>query len=114
MIDKNNDYPVIVKSYNLSLWYIKKLSSLPKNHRFTLGQTIQEELISLLMCLTQAIYTKEKKDILKKANLHIEKLRLLTKLLKDLEILSEQNRRFVGEGLVEIGSMVGGWLKNAR
>jgi hypothetical protein len=67
MINKNNNYPVIVKSYNLSLWYIKKLSSLPKNHRFTLGQTIQEELISLLMCLTEAIYTKEKKGILKKA-----------------------------------------------
>ncbi|WP_457743948.1 diversity-generating retroelement protein Avd [Sulfurimonas sp.] len=113
-MDNNNNYPVVVKSYNLTLWYIKKLSTLPKNHRFSLGQSIQEELISLLLCLTEAIYTKEKREILKKANLHIEKLRLLTKLLKDLEILSEKNRRFIGESLAEIGSMVGGWLKNAK
>jgi len=46
-MDKNNEYPVVVKSYNLSLWYIKKLSTLPKNHRFTLGQRIQEELKKL-------------------------------------------------------------------
>lgn len=41
----NNDYPVVVKSYELSLWYIRKLSTLPKNHRFTLGEQIQSELI---------------------------------------------------------------------
>ena len=32
----NADYPVIVKTYNLTLWYIKKLNSLPKN----LGQNV--------------------------------------------------------------------------
>jgi len=113
-MDKNNNYPVIIKSYNLTLWYIKKLSTLPKNHRFTLGESIQHELLSLLLNLTEAIYTKEKRELLKKANLNIEKVRLLTRLLKDLNIISSKNQLFIVENLSEIGSMVGGWLKNAR
>lgn len=107
----NNDYPVVIKSYELSLWYIQKLSTLPRNHRFTLGEQIQTELIGLLMNLTEAIYTREKITHLKKANLNIEKLRLLTRLLADLTVLSHKNSRFVGEKLLEIGSMVGGWSK---
>lgn len=77
---EDNNYPVIVKSYELTLWYIKKLSTLPKNHRFTLGQEIQNELISLMMRLTEAVYSKEKKELLKSANLNIEKIYALDNL----------------------------------
>jgi len=107
----SNDYPVVVKSYELTLWYLKKLATLPKNHRYSLGEAIQKELIALLLNLTQAIYTKDKIGLLKDANLAIEKIRILSKLLKDLAVLSSNNYLFVGERLGEIGSMVGGWMK---
>ena len=56
----NENYPIIVKTYNLTHWYIEKLSRLPKNHRFTLGEKIQNTLLDLLMLLSDAIYSKEK------------------------------------------------------
>ena len=62
---QENEYPVIVKTYDLTLWYSQRLSAIPRNYRFTLGQEIQNELISLLLRLTEAIYTKEKKALLK-------------------------------------------------
>ncbi len=49
----NNYYPVFVKTYNLTLWYIQKLNSLPKNHRYTLGEKIQNTLLNLLLILTR-------------------------------------------------------------
>jgi hypothetical protein len=110
----NSDYPVIVKSYNLTLWYIKKLSSLPKNHRYTLGEKIQDTLLNLLLILSDTIYSREKKPLLQIANKEIEKLRLLTKLLKDLAILSTDNFRFVSRSIDEIGQMVGGWMRSAN
>jgi len=106
-----NDYPVVVKSYELALWYIKKIATFPKSHRYTLGESIQTELIALLMNLTEAIYSKDKIGFLRRANLNIEKIRLLTKLLVDLTVLSHKNRQFVGQSLVEVGSMVGGWSR---
>jgi len=110
----NSDYPVIVKTYNLTLWYIKKLSSLPKNHRYTLGEKIQNTLLNLLLILSDAIYSKDKKSLLQKANKEIEKLRLLTRLLKDLNILSTDNFRFVSKSIDEIGQMVGGWIRSSH
>ena len=107
----NENYPIIVKTYNLTRWYIEKLAKLPKNHRYTLGEKIQNSLISLLMILSDTIYSKNKKELLTQANQEIERLRLLTKLLKDLSILSTDNSRFVISSLNEIGQMIGGWVK---
>ena len=106
-----NNYPVVTKAYNLTLWYIKKISSLPKNHRFTLGEKIQNTLLDLLMHLSDAIYSKDKVKLLLQANKEIEKLRLLSKLLKDLTIISTDNFRFATNSLNEIGRMIGGWIK---
>ncbi len=108
----NESYPIIVKTYNLTLWYIKKLSSLPKNHRYTLGEKIQNTLLNLLLILSDTIYSKEKRPLLQKANKEIEKLRLLTRLLKDLAIISGDNFRFITSSINEIGQMVGGWMRS--
>jgi len=107
----NENYPIIVKSYNLSLWYIKKIATFPKNHRFTLGERIQQSMIELLLTLSDTIYSKQKKELLTKANQELERLRLLSRLLKDLSILSTDNYRFVSDSLNEIGQMIGGWQK---
>ena len=106
-----SNYPVVAKAYSLTLWYIKKISSLPKNHRFTLGEKIQNTLLDLLMHLSDAIYSKDKVKLLLQANKEIEKLRLLSKLLKDLTIISTDNFRFATNSLNEIGRMIGGWIK---
>jgi len=107
----NTNYPIIVKSYNLTIWYIKKIAKLPKNHRYTLGEKIQNSLLELLLILSDAIYSKNKKELLTHANREIERLRLLTRLLKDLSILSKDNSKFVVSSLNEIGQMLGGWTK---
>ena len=108
----NSNYPIVVKTYQLTLWYLKKIERFPKNHRFTLGEKIQNEMIELLMIFTEAIYSKDKKELLLKANLIVEKLRILTRLLNDLNILNVDNKRFVLDSLNEIGAMNGGWSKS--
>jgi len=108
----NDNYPIIVKTYQLTLWYIKKIEKLPRNHKFTLGERIQNELLDLLLIYTQAVYSKNKKELLNKANLSIESLRILTRLLSDLNILNTENKRFILNSLNEIGAMSGGWAKS--
>ncbi|MEA2019317.1 MAG: diversity-generating retroelement protein Avd [Campylobacterota bacterium] len=108
----NDNYPIIVKTYQLTLWYIKKIEKLPRNHKFTLGERIQNELLDLLLIYTQAVYSKNKKELLNKANLSIESLRILTRLLNDLNILSLENKRYILNSLNEIGAMSGGWAKS--
>jgi hypothetical protein len=106
-----NEYPVIVKTYDLTVWYVKKLSTLPKNHRYTIAERIQNSLYDLLALLSDAVYSKEKRPLLHQANKEIEKLRLFTRLLKDLTIISRDNYYFIINTLDEIGKMVGGWMR---
>ena len=106
----NENYPIIVKTYNLTKWYIEKLSRLPRNHRFTLGEKIQQSLLDLLMLLSDAIYSKNKKPILQEANKELEKLRILSRLMKDLNLLPRDSYRFVSSSIDEIGKMLGGWV----
>ena len=82
------NYPIMVKAYTLSKWYIQKLATLPKNHRFTLGEKIQNTVLELLMLLSDAIYTTKKLPLLKQANKELDKLRLLSRLIKDLNLLT--------------------------
>jgi len=106
----NENYPIIVKTYNLTKWYIEKLAKLPRNHRYTLGEKIQNSLLDLLMLLSDAIYSKNKKPILQEANKELEKLRILSRLMKDLNLLPRDSYRFVSSSIDEIGKMLGGWV----
>jgi mRNA-degrading endonuclease RelE of RelBE toxin-antitoxin system len=107
----NENYPIIVKTYSLTLWYIEKLAKLPRNHRFTLGEKVQQSLLDLLMLLSDAIYSKNKNPILQEANKELEKLRILSRLMKDLNLLPRDSYRFVSSSIDEIGKMLGGWVK---
>jgi len=106
----NENYPIIVKTYNLTHWYIEKLAKLPKNHRYTLGEKIQNGLLNLLLLLSDAIYSKNRKPILEEANRELEKLRILSRLMKDLNLLPTESYRFVSASVDEIGKMIGGWV----
>ncbi len=109
-----NNYPIVIKSYQFTVWYIKKLERLPRNHRYTLGEKIQNECLELLMILTETIYSREKKRLLTQANQHIEKLRILSRLMHDLGLISEDNKRYILSNLQEIGAMSGGWIKQLK
>lgn len=107
----NENYPIIVKNYNFTKWYIEKLAKLPRNHRFTLGEKIQNTLLELLMLLSDAIYSKNKTSLLTQANKELEKLRILSRLMKDLDLFPNDNYRFITNSMNEIGKMLGGWMR---
>ena len=104
---------IVVKAYDLNKEVIPFLNSLPKTYKFSIGDRIQNQLLDLLELLTEAVYTpaQEKKLILKKVNIKLEKTRFLFRLLFDLKVISLKKQLFFVEKLNEIGRMNGGWLK---
>lgn len=107
-----NNYPVVYKTYQFVLWYIKKIEKLPRNHRFTLGEKVQNSSIELLVLLTETIYSRNKKEYLSRLNKELEKLRILSRLMGDLGLLSEDNSIYIFENINDIGTQIGAWLKN--
>jgi hypothetical protein len=103
---------VITKAYDLILWSCNHTSRFPRTHRFVLGERIEVNLYDLLEMLIKARYTRQRQELLEKANLMLEILRFQMRLAKDLQCLKTNSYGFAARALDEIGRQVGGWLKS--
>jgi len=100
------------KTYALTRWLIPKIGAMPRAHRFTLGDRIYTHALDLLTALTQASFTREKSRPLESAASHVNSLRILLRLSKDLQLLSFDSYTYATSLLDEVGRMIGGWRKS--
>ncbi len=109
------ELPIIQKTYDLIKWYIPILNRLPRNHRFTLGERIINNLYDLLEGLIQARYAKnDKLDQLKSLNTQLDILRYQTRLLYDFQLISVGRYKYINQQLNGIGIELGSWLKQQQ
>jgi len=109
-----SELPIIQKTYDLIKWYVPILNRLPRNHKFLLGDRIITGLYDLLEGLILARYAKEKLARLEVLNAKLDILRHQTRLLLDFDLMKVERYEYVGKLLNEIGSELGGWIKQQR
>ena len=83
----------------------------PKSVRFTFSNRIDNLALDIYEALIEAKYTRNKIAMLRRANLDIEKLRLLLRLCHDERFFDRRGFEHVAIALDEAGRMVGGWIK---
>ena len=81
------------------------------DHLPTLTQRFSELLLGALEELLELRYTRERAPLFAHLNLTLEKLRVLSRALKDRRALSITQYEFFNKELNEVGRMVGGWMK---
>jgi len=106
-----DEISVIAKTYDLTLWLLPHTAGFSRQHRFTLGSRIEEGILETLETLVEASYTRDKRDLLDRANRCIERLRYLLRLAKDLKLLTIKQYEFAVRALHAIGGEIGGWRK---
>lgn len=105
---------VIRKTYDLVKWSCEHTGRFPRNHRFVLGERLERRLYELLETLIEARYTRERHELLRRANLSLEVLRFQMRLAKDLQCLRGNSYEFASKALLEIGREVGGWMRHGK
>lgn len=103
--------PVVEKHYSLVLWMLPKIANFPKDQRFLLADRIERLLLDILELLIEAVYSKNKREILIKVNLRLDVLRFMMRIAKDMKYVNVNSYDFFCQSSIEIGKMVGGWLK---
>ena len=73
--------------YRFVLWLMPAVDKFPRSQKFLLGDRIQSLALEVLEGLVGATYTRERRPILTRVNLHLDKLRVLLRLAKDLRHL---------------------------
>ena len=108
------DVSVLSRTYELILWIIPVLDKFPRAQKFLIADRIETLLLEIMELIIEAVYTRNKAVILKKANLKLEITRHMIRLSRDMKFISLKKYAHMSEKLYEIGSEIGGWLKYAQ
>lgn len=105
---------VFVKWEAFTSWVLDHTARFPRHVRASFSVRIENLVFDVFERLVEARYTRERRGPLERANLDIQKLRLLLRLAHDKRYLD--NRAF-DKAMVDLddaGRQVGGWLRASR
>jgi hypothetical protein len=104
------------KTYQLYLNLCINLRNFPKRSRYTLGEKIENCLLELieLISLANIQIQQLREPILHKASAKTELLKLLLRLAYDLKFFTDRQYIELENKTLEIGRMIGGWIKFVR
>ena len=103
--------PALDAHYRFILWLVPAVNRFPRNHKFLLGDRIQNTAVDVLEALVEATYNRRRDASLSRANLGIEKLRFFFRLARDLHCLDTRRYEYAARSLDDTGRRIGAWRK---
>ena len=103
--------PALEAHYQFLLWLVPAVERFPKSQKFVFGDRILNIALDILEVLVEATFTRDRKSHLARANLGIDKLRLLLRMSADFHYLDRRRYEHAARALDEIGRLIGGWSK---
>ncbi|MBI4080608.1 MAG: diversity-generating retroelement protein Avd [Candidatus Levybacteria bacterium] len=92
------------------------LSLFPKGKRYTLGQKIDQVSLEIFENIILAGYLprEQKLPVLQKVSIKLDLLKILLRLAFETKCLDNKKYQQLVEQLLEIGKMLGGWIKTLK
>jgi hypothetical protein len=92
------------------------LPSIPKHSRYSLGLKIDNLFLTVIenILLAAGSHANEKHKYLSKASASLDLLKFFLQIAWEVKAISDNKFLLLSEGLVEIGKMLGGWLKRTQ
>src|SRR4030042_2907930 len=111
----NFDIPLFQKVYDFYKELYSAQINLPKVHKHTLGQRLDNTTLDLFELLILASRRQSERHILlDKANAKLNSLKLLLRLAKDVKCIDDNKYLQLESTLQEIGKILGGWIKHTK
>ncbi len=107
----NEDYPLFVAWSEALDWILDVVEKHPRSVRFSLAGRIADLSLDVMEAIVDSIYATQRRHILQRANLSIEKLRVLFRISHRRRYISGRQYEHVSGLLDEAGRMIGGWSK---
>lgn len=107
--------PILHRIYELYKLFYQYLLAFPKKDRYSLGLKCENLILDILELFFEAVQSfKDKLQLLEKASLKLNILRILIRLAKDVKIIDFKKYLTLQEKINEIGKMLGGWIKSTK
>jgi len=109
----HNDIPLIQKSYDTYKLLHEYTKKFQKTDKYTLGEKMKSTVLDILELLMEAEVAKRdwKETSLQKVNRKLGILKLFIRLAHETKSLDDKKYLLLSERCLELGRMLGGWLK---
>lgn len=111
-----NQMVIFTQSYDLLRWLLPCCEGFPKSQRFVLTERLQGAALDFV----EAIYAANAEQgearlrLLRRADGHLNTLRLYLRLAQQFEWLRPGQFLHVSKMVNEIGKLLGGWIRQTR
>lgn len=103
-----------MKTYDYTKWLLEHTIKFPKSQRFVMAKRVEEAVLNFYDLLLLAIKEEQdKKGVLNKASFELERVKHYMRLCKDLNLFSVKQYEYSSKEIVEIGKLLGGWIKKS-
>jgi four helix bundle protein len=111
-MDDRKQSPIFTRTSDFIIWLLDHTEKFPKSERFRMAQRLEDSVFSFYELLIEATRsTKRKRQLLIQADVELEKLRLYVRMAQQRKLTNLSQYQFASGVLVEIGKILGGWLK---
>ena len=108
-----SNLPVYKLGYDLLIDAHKRVKNFSREHKFTLGEKIKEECVLMLIGIYKANRSKQENRIqyIESSREHLEILRLLFRIIKDLNVIGTKGFIHVNLKIEEVSKQLTSWEK---
>ena len=108
----NAELLILKKSMDFTKWLLNHTGRFPRSHRFSFAVRMENAILEFVEYLATANMRRNKVPLLRQADESLTRLRLLLRLSYEMRFINFKSYSFGSENLVELGKMLGGWMKN--
>ena len=101
------------KVYDFTLYIFPIVDKFPKHEKFVMCTHIKSCVLDMTRLVIQANKSRKKRPILYDIDVKIEELKFLLRLAHDRKYLAHKSYEHSSKLVVEIGRLLGGWIKSA-
>lgn len=110
------DIPIFTKLYDLYKVFIQYLNLFPKGKKYTIGQKIDQTIIDMIELVIVAGYMprEQKLPSLQKVSIKLDLLKVFLRIAFETKCLDNNKYQLILSQTLEIGRMLGGWIKTIK
>ncbi|OGD85590.1 hypothetical protein A2696_00975 [Candidatus Curtissbacteria bacterium RIFCSPHIGHO2_01_FULL_41_13] len=108
--------PIFAKLYDFYKNLSQAIVTFPKTKRYTLGQRLDEITLEVIELIITAGYLprEQKLPVLQKVSIKLDILKILLRLSQQTNCIDNNRYQQLAAQIIEIGKMLGGWIKTVR
>ena len=109
-----NELPVYKATYDLLLAIFQFTKEFTREYKYSVGESLKNETITLLTLIYRANSSHQKDDILQMAREQIEVIRLLIRVMKDMKQISLEKFVKTNQVVENVSKQLSGWQKSQK